>query len=91
MFTLRAATRSLLLGGALVWSVGCQTPGRQPATAADQPGAVQPTDTVARSDGQRANAALEEDKQERAAQRRPYQPPPDRVVNQPPAGATKRR
>jgi len=92
MITWRAVTRLFLLGGALLWNVGCQTPAPRPANATvEQPGAAQPTDTVARSDAQRATASLEEQKKERAAERRPYQPPSERVVNQPPASGTKRR
>jgi hypothetical protein len=80
----------VLLAGALPvlgLMAGCQT-GEPQKSAAPAPTASssQPTDVMTRSDAQRAEADLERQRREGQAERRPYDPGHDRVVDQPRVG-----
>ena len=79
-----------LLAGALPvlgLTAGCQTGERQKsAPPAATASSSQPTDVMARSDAQRAEADLERQRREGMAERRPYDPGNDRVVDQPRVG-----
>lgn len=81
---------ALLGAAALLWAAGgCQTGGKPPlpvettASATSQPGAI---DVLAQSDAERAKAAIQRDQQERAGQRRPFEPGSGPVVDQPRVG-----
>lgn len=71
----------------LFLSSGCQTPPQSdasPAVAAEP--SQEPANVMAQSDTERAEAAIERDRQERSGQRRPFDRGHDRVVDQPRVG-----
>ena len=84
-----AAIGSLLLALGGAW--GCRPTdrrsGSEPTTA---PGEQQPLDAIAQSDAQRAEAAIDRNQREMSGERRPFERPADRPVNQPRVGDSRR-
>ncbi len=84
---------ALLCGAVLLIGVafGCEPGGGKPAPATAQPTSLATSrpgaiDVISQSDTDRAKAAIQRTERERAAERRPYEPPPGPVVDQPRVG-----
>ncbi len=89
MTTMRKVTLGLAVSAAalLLAVAGCQSSERrsnQPTTTA--PASSQPADVMAQSDAERAENAIDRNQQAESGERRPYQPPPGRPVDQPRVG-----
>jgi hypothetical protein len=79
---------TLLAAGAAFSAVsGCrQTERPSGVQAISAPAASQPVDAIARSDAERAEAAIERNQREMSGERRPNAPPEGRPVDQPRVG-----
>ena len=83
-------TTWLLLAGSLAFvglTTGCETGERRPSAQSSSVAPTsQPTDVMARSDSERAQADLERQRREGMPERRPYDPGGGRPVDQPHVG-----